>query len=196
MNEYAVILPAAGKSLRFGGQRGKLLELLAGVPVIQRTIAAFIERADVAQLIVATGVGQSPGDALGLPANVPLHPKLRFTPGGDNRAQSVLLALKQVPREIEWVAVHDAARPLVSQDLIDRAFASAKQYGAAVPALPVSLTVKQAQGPLPARVERTLPRHTLWAMQTPQVMRRADLLDAFDRSPLPLYQVTDDVQLL
>jgi hypothetical protein len=50
-----------------------------------------------------------------------------------------------------------------------------------VPALPVSLTVKQADGPLPARVTRTVPRAGLWAMQTPQVMRRAALLDAFDR---------------
>jgi len=80
--------------------------------------------------------------------------------------------------------------------LIDRTFDSAKRYGAAVPALPVCLTVKQGTGPLPAPVERTLPRHTLWAMQTPQVMRRADLLNAFDRCPLPLDQVTDDVQLL
>ena len=68
--------------------------------------------------------------------------------------------------------------------------------GAAVPALPVSLTIKEATGPLPSRVRRTVPRHELWAMQTPQVMRRADLTDAFARCPVPLEQVTDDVQLL
>ena len=62
--------------------------------------------------------------------------------------------------------------------------------------MPVSLTIKQADGPLPARVQRTLPRASLWAMQTPQVMRRADLLRAFETCPLPLEQVTDDVQLL
>jgi 2-C-methyl-D-erythritol 4-phosphate cytidylyltransferase len=101
-----------------------------------------------------------------------------------------------VPPEIQWIAVHDAARPLVSRELIDRTFAAARQYGAAVPAMPVSLTVKQADGPLPAKVQRTLPRHTLWAMQTPQAMRRADLLEAYARCPLPLDQVTDDVQLL
>jgi 2-C-methyl-D-erythritol 4-phosphate cytidylyltransferase len=62
--------------------------------------------------------------------------------------------------------------------------------------MPVHLTVKQATGPLPAKVMRTLPRHELWAMQTPQVMRRAELSAAFATCPLPLEKVTDDVQVL
>ena len=107
----------------------------------------------------------------------------------------MLSGLKMIPDALEWVAVHDAARPLVSQELINRTLAAAIEHGAAVPALPVTLTIKQPP-PLPARVVRTVPRHDLWAMQTPQVMRRRALLDAFDRCPLPLEQVTDDVQLL
>ncbi len=101
-----------------------------------------------------------------------------------------------MPESIEWVAIHDAARPLVSAALITRTLEAAVRHGAAVPALPVTLTVKQADGPLPARVQRTLPRATLWAMQTPQVMRRRDLLAAFAACPIPLDQVTDDVQVL
>ena len=58
------------------------------------------------------------------------------------------------------------------------------------------MTIKQAKGSLPAKVERTIARNELWAMQTPQIARRADLLDAFERCPIPLDQVTDDVQLL
>ncbi len=80
--------------------------------------------------------------------------------------------------------------------MVERTLSIARQYGAAVPALPAALTIKQADGPLPAKVQRTLPRHQLWTMQTPQVARRADLLDAFARCPIPLDQVTDDVQLL
>jgi len=116
--------------------------------------------------------------------------------GGANRAQSVLAGLREVSSEIEWVAVHDAARPLISQALIDATLTAAVAHGAAVPALPVQLTIKQAVGPLPAKVQRTLPRHQLWAMQTPQIMRRSDLLQAYERCTLPLDQVTDDVQLL
>jgi 2-C-methyl-D-erythritol 4-phosphate cytidylyltransferase len=60
----------------------------------------------------------------------------------------------------------------------------------------VHLTIKQATGPLPARVTKTIPRNELWAMQTPQIARRAALLEAFERCPLPLEQITDDMQLL
>src|SRR5207244_1382072 len=94
------------------------------------------------------------------------------------------------------VAVHDAARPLVDQELIDRTLAAAVEHGAAGPALPVSLTIKEAAGPLPAAVQRTIPRLHLWAMQTPQIMRRNDLIDAFEKCPLPLDQITDDLHLL
>ena len=151
--------------------------------------------ADVAQVILATTLAQ-PGEPQTPPPVEAFDSRIRFTPGGNHRAESVLKALRQVPSDIEWVGIHDAARPLVSQALIDRTFAAARQYGAAVPALPVHLTVKQADGPLPARVQRTLPRHTLWAMQTPQIMRRATLLKAYETCPLPLEQITDDAQLL
>lgn len=184
MERFAVIIPAAGSSTRFGAGKNKLLESLAGETVLTRTLGAF-QRPDVAGIFVATGISEF---AFG--ANVTL------CPGGSCRAASVRNALDAVPSGIEWVAVHDAARPLVSGELIDRTFAAAIEYGAAVPAMAVTLTVKQADGPLPAKVQRTLPRQTLWAMQTPQVMRRADLLDAFARCPLPLEQITDDVQLL
>lgn len=182
----AVIVPAAGKSTRFGGGRNKLSEDLHGQPVLLRTLAAFFNRPDVHEIIVAGG------DVL----RRELPGKVRFCPGGSCRAESVRNALAHVSPDVEWVAVHDAARPLVSQKLIDRAFAAAFAHGAAVPALPVALTVKEATGPLPAKVRRTLARSQLWAMQTPQVMRRADLLEAFARCPLLLDQVTDDAQLL
>jgi 2-C-methyl-D-erythritol 4-phosphate cytidylyltransferase len=181
MAQFAVIIPAAGRSTRFG--TNKLLETLDGVAVLDRTLRAFEQRSDVAQIIVAS--------------NDPLTaPKVTTCKGGSTRAESVLNALRAVPSNIEWVAVHDAARPLVSRALIDRTFAAALEHGAAVPAMPVHLTIKQAHGPLPAKVERTLPRQQLWAMQTPQVMRRAALLDAYERCPIPLDQVTDDAQLL
>lgn len=194
MNQFAVIMPAAGRSARFGGPKNKLFEEIAGVTVFRRALDAFLKREDVACVVIATGPGQTSADFLG--EQFTADSRLIFTPGGSSRAESVLRALKQLPEKIEWVAVHDAARPLVSQKLIDRTFAAALQYGAAVPALAVPWTIKQAAGPLPAKVQRTLPRHELWAMQTPQVMRRSDLLRAYEGCPLPLDQVTDDVQLL
>jgi len=194
MDQFAVIMPAAGRSARFGGPKNKLFEEIAGVTVFRRALDTFLQRKDVASVVIATGPGQTSTDFLGEQSSP--DSRLLFTPGGSSRAESVSRALKQVPESIAWVAVHDAARPLVSQQLIDRTFAAALQHGAAVPALAVPWTIKQATGPLPAKVQRTLPRHELWAMQTPQVMRRNDLLRAYEHCPLPLEQVTDDVQLL
>src|SRR5688500_12697538 len=181
MPRFAVIIPAAGKSTRFG--EDKLRMELEGVPILLHAIGAFARRDDVARIVVATDTSI-------------MSEKVVTCGGGESRAESVRNALRAVPEDIEWVAVHDAARPLVSQGLIDRTLAAAVEHGAAVPALAVHLTVKQARGPLPAKVERTIPRDALWVMQTPQVMRRAALLDAFERCPIPLEQVTDDAQLL
>jgi 2-C-methyl-D-erythritol 4-phosphate cytidylyltransferase len=188
----AVIMPAAGRSTRFGAGRDKLLEVLDGKAVIARSVDAFASRDDVGLIVIPTNQRERIAPAIEDRA----ADRVRFCAGGASRAESVLAALRAVPEQFEWVAVHDAARPLVSQALISRAFDAARQHGAAVPALPVTLTVKQAHGPLPARVERTVPRHQLWAMQTPQVMRRDDLLRAFESCPMPLAEITDDAQLL
>ena len=198
MPPLAVILPAAGRSVRFGGGRDKLLEPLAGRPLIARTVAALLAHDAVGLLVIATNQRDRLEPVLlgSAGAETP-DPRVTFSPGGPSRAESVLAALRLVPDTFEWVAVHDAARPIVSRELITRTLAAARERSAAaVPALPVALTIKQAAGPLPARAERTIPRHTLWAMQTPQVMRRAELLAAYESCPLPLAEVTDDAQLL
>jgi 2-C-methyl-D-erythritol 4-phosphate cytidylyltransferase len=222
MPRFAVILPAAGSSSRFGGTRSKLVEDLAGVPVITRAVLPFVQRADAHQILIAV-----PNDphAVASPARQNLArlddppPTIRandvwsalardpvvknrlggqiaLVPGGATRAESVRAALKLVPAEIEWVAIHDAARPLLSQELIDRTLDAALLHGAAAPALAVAQTIKQAAGPLPARVRQTLPREQLWALQTPQIMRRTALLHAFEQCAFALEHVTDDLQLL
>ena len=190
MPDFAVILPAAGLSARFAGERDKLLEPLGEQAVIVRSLHAFLERRDVVLVVIPTRRPDVLAD------QIPRDERVKMCPGGATRAESVRSGLSRVPETVEWVAVHDAARPLVSQQLIDQTLAAAAEHGAAVPALPVHLTIKEAPAPLPARVRRTVPRHDLWAMQTPQVMRRADLADAFARCPIPLELVTDDVQLL
>src|SRR4051812_30266911 len=190
MSDFAVILPAAGTSARFGADRDKLAEMIEGESVIARSVGAFLHRRDVVQVIIPTRRPDL------LAPELPRDPRLLFCLGGACRADSVRSGLEMVDPKLEWVAVHDAARPLVSQDLIDRALSAASEHGAAVPAMPVALTIKQAAAPLPSRVVRTVPRSELWAMQTPQIVRRTDLEEAFDRCATPLDQVTDDVQLV
>ncbi len=179
MPDFAVILPAAGQAVRFGGDRNKLLCELAGQTILERSVAAFLARRDVRQIIIPTSEPMM---------NVLAHgrlddPRIEIRSGGPSRAHSVRNALSHVKPGIQWVAVHDAARPLISQQLIDATLAAAVEHGAAAPALPVSLTIKEATGPLPAKVQRTVPRANLWAMQTPQIMRVADLQQAYDAAP-------------
>jgi 2-C-methyl-D-erythritol 4-phosphate cytidylyltransferase len=189
MPQFVAIIPAAGASTRYAGPRNKLLEKIHLETVIARTVKAFLSRSDVSQIILPTTLKE-------LPTILPAEPRLHFCEGGNCRAQSVYNGLKALPENIEWVAIHDGARPLISQDLINRTLAAAIEHGAAVPALPVTLTIKQAAGPLPAKVEKTIAREKLWAMQTPQIMQRAALQKAFKTCPIPLSEVTDDVQLL
>lgn len=193
---FTLILPAAGGSSRFG--TNKLLASLAGEPVIARTLTAFLDHPLLAGVVIAANQPDAirqacvrvldRAEAMGVPVT--------FAAGGDCRAESVRNALRLVGTAVEWVAVHDAARPLVARALIDHVLAAAARYGAAAPALPVTLTVKETAGPLPAAVVRTLDRSMLWAIQTPQVARRAALLDAAERCPVPMNGVTDDLQLL
>lgn len=190
---WAVILPAAGRSVRFGTGQSKLMADIGGKSVLARTLEVFMQRSDVAWIGLAVG---PTGDDLRRVAESFDDRRIVLCEGGACRAQSVRRALEQVPDAIPWVGVHDAARPAASQGLIERVLAGAMEHGAAAPAMAVDLTIKLATGPLPARAERTLPRQHLWAMQTPQIMRRDDLLGAFERCPIPLEQVTDDVQLL
>jgi 2-C-methyl-D-erythritol 4-phosphate cytidylyltransferase len=188
MADFALILPAAGSSTRFGSPRSKLLEEIDGQTVLARSLNAFIDRPDVKYIVVAASFAMRP--------HIPRSSKLTICDGGTCRAGSVLNALRNVPENIEWVAVHDAARPLVTPGLIDRTFAAALQHGAAAPALPVVQTIRKAASPLPASSGGVIPREGLFAMQTPQFARRAELLLAFEDCPMPLEQVTDDVQLL
>jgi len=187
-SDLAVILPAAGASRRYGASRGKLLETLAGKPVLLHSLEAFQKHPSVRFIALAV----SPDSEI---RSLPLG-DVHLCAGGESREHSVLNALRTVPETIKWVAIHDAARPLVSAELIDRVFRAAIANGAAAPAVAVSQTIKEADAPLPAKVVRTMSRHRLWALQTPQICGREELLDAFTKCPIPLEQVTDDLQIL
>src|SRR5690242_5039068 len=111
MPNFAVILPAAGASSRFGGSKSKLMETLGETIVLAHTLRAFLRRSDVAAIIIPT---RAATDLLAEPVLQPelSHPRVRVCVGGDSRAASVQNALLLIPQNIEWAVVHDAARPL------------------------------------------------------------------------------------
>ena len=111
--------------------------------------------------------------------------------GGATRMVSVARGLKAIPPETKWVLVHDAARPLVTPALIEATVKAARQAKAAIAAVPVVPTIKQARG---AWVEKTLDRSKLWAVQTPQVFERKLLERAHRRANG--FAATDDAALV
>lgn len=180
MSKFAVILPAAGKSSRFGTQqsRKKVFVELKGRPVWVRTAEAFTNRDDVIQTIVVV----SPDDMDWFKEK--FRPNLAFmnvevVAGGAERADSVLNALARVSADADFVAVHDAARPLIVKDWITRVFQAAEEHGAALLATPVTSTLKRIAAD--RHIEQTVNRANLWAAQTPQVFRRQLLVDAYAR---------------
>jgi 2-C-methyl-D-erythritol 4-phosphate cytidylyltransferase len=188
---FAVILPAAGKSSRFGGEIKKAFLALGHRPVWAHAAALFAERSDVRQvLLVLAAEDREPFEAESGDEVARLG--VAIAPGGRERSESVANALALVAPAVEYVAIHDAARPCVTSAEIDRVFATAVATGAALLAVPVADTIKR--GDALGRIAATVPRQGLWLAQTPQVFRRDWLAAAYaaglDRS------LTDDAQLL
>src|SRR3954465_15875731 len=196
MGPFAVILPAAGRSTRFGDpKQKKIFAELDGRAVWLRAVEPFINRDDVAQTIV--GIAPEDRDLFERrfrPSVAFLN--IRVIDGGAERSDSIARALEVVDASCEFIAVHDAARPCLTGELVDAVFAAARVHGAALPAIAVADTVKRV-GPDRFTTE-TLPRADLYLAQTPQVFRRDLLLRAYaNRARLgPAATVTDDTQLV
>lgn len=183
---------AAGRGLRAGGGVPKQFRAVAGTALAERALGAFLSHPAVLEiaLVVPAEVIAAPPDWLATP-----DPRVRLVAGGEERADSVRLGLAALRPECVVVLVHDAARPFVARDLIDRVVRVARAGEGAVPALAASDTIKRAGGK-PLRVEATVPRDGLWLVQTPQGFPRA-ALEAAHRAPRgPDDVATDDAALV
>lgn len=188
MSQFAVIIPAAGKSSRFAGREKKPFAPLDGRPVWLRSAELFWSRADVSRVYVVI----APDDRDDFRArfgHLLAFANAEVVGGGAERFDSVGNALARVPDGVEFVAVHDAVRPLTPAALIDAVFAAARHHGAAIPAVPVADTLKRVGAD--DRVAATVPRAGLWQAQTPQVFRREWLVEAYEKRAA---SVTDDAQ--
>jgi 2-C-methyl-D-erythritol 4-phosphate cytidylyltransferase len=191
MAKFAVILPAAGKSARFSGKdRKKPFVDLKGRAVWLRAAELFVARDDVVQTLVAVAADDMEWFKNKYRPNLAFM-DLEIVEGGAERADTVQKALARVKADVDFVAVHDAARPLLVKDWIDKIFAAALQHGAAIPAIPVSSTLKRVDG---KRIAETVSRDGLWQAQTPQVFRRELLLEAFAKRGD--FRATDEAQLV
>lgn len=169
----AAIIVAAGRGERLGGDRPKQFVDLGGRTLLQRSVAAFDGHPDVDAMVVVLPT-EIVGDGASY-VGVTTRPCL-YVAGGTRRQDSVRLGLAAVGPDADVVLVHDAARPFVTRDLIDRVIARARADGAAIPAVQAQDTVKRVRRGTDT-VAETVPRDEVWLAQTPQGFRR-HVLDA------------------
>jgi len=173
--DVGVVLVAAGTSSRLGGTELKQFRWIAGKPMLLHSLQLFHGRSDVAMVVCV------------LPRQYAADPppwifqsdvdRLLVSVGGRERGESVLRGLEDLPDEVGIVVVHDAARPMLEMDVVDRVIAEARAGRGGVAALPVTDTLKEADSQ--GRIVRTVARDGLWRAQTPQAFPRAMIEEAY-----------------
>ena len=182
--KVGAVIAAGGSSQRMGGI-DKMLAPLGGEPVLARVVSVFQQCESIDQIVVVLSESN-------MKAGRQLVAERGWTkvsdvcPGGPRRQDSVINGLNRLT-DCYWAVIHDGARPLVTVELIERGLEVAGQTGAAIAAVPVTDTIKLAGDDL--LVQGTPPRHSLWAVQTPQVFRFNIIDEAYRQAK---FEVTDD----
>ena len=185
LGRCGAVIVAAGNASRMGGI-DKVMAKLQGEPMIVRTVRAFQEAIAIKEIVIVTRQDL-------------IQPIKELTRdydkvvdvvcGGSSRQESVGLGLAALSNKCKLAAIQDGARPLISQEVIDRTVRAAHSYGAAAPAIPVKDTIKVVKGGV---VDHTPDRSTLMAIQTPQVFDFDLIRGALKKAELEDWAVTDD----
>lgn len=196
---------AAGRGLRIGGETAKQYLLIAGVPMVLRALRPFTSHSDVRHVVLVLppdDAAQPPAflSALAAPpvatSSAASPSAVTIVPGGTHRGDSVRAGLSMLSAECTVVLVHDAARPFVDRAVIDAIIGIARQGQGAVPAIPMTDTLKEATAKDGTLIRRTRPRARLWRAQTPQGFPRPVLEKAHARAARYGHRATDDAALV
>ncbi len=171
------IIPSAGAGLRLKKQSAKALVALNGQPLIAHVLKTFQECSLIDSIIVV-----APKNSLRDFREItkPFHKVKRIVPGGVTRRESVAFGLEALDDDTDIVLIHDAARPLITRELVKKAILAVKKYSACVVGVPVKSTVKIIDS-RNGFVKATPERATLWEAQTPQVFQKSIILKAHQR---------------
>ena len=189
--DVGVVIVAGGSSTRTGGKELKQFRWVAGKPALLHSLQTFMVRPDVVSVVVV------------LPREYAADPppwvfqcdidRLMISTGGRSRTESVANGLEDLPDEATIVLIHDAARPLVSDDTIDRVITAVRRGKCAIAALPVVDTLKEVDEA--GVILRTVERERLWRAQTPQGFPREVIVRAHREARAQQIAATDDASL-
>ncbi len=188
--KVALIILAAGQGSRSGTL--KQWEDVGGRPLLSFSLETFDTHSQVHEIYLGVAREHMDKGRDCLRKWAPRKGKGVF-PGGARRQDTVYNGLKSLPPDTTLVGIHDAARPLVSPELISRVLEKAKEKGAAVPVVPLRDTVKEVEG---NTVIKTLDRSLLRAVQTPQFFRYSTILQAYEEAQEKGLEATDDASLV
>lgn len=183
----AAVIPAAGASTRMGGAN-KLLLPVDGIPVLARTLLAFQACTEIDEIVLVCRE-QDIMPYRELAQTYACTKVTQIVRGGATRTQSVLAGVRACSEQTALVAIHDGARPLVTQQILTETLEAAARTGAAAPVVPMKDSVKRVRD---GRIEADVPRDTIAAVQTPQIFRRGYILDALTRAEADGASLTDD----
>jgi 2-C-methyl-D-erythritol 4-phosphate cytidylyltransferase len=199
MIRITAILPAAGLGTRMGAETPKQFLELDGVPVLIFTLRRLATCPAITGVVIATRAEEVDSIAARV-ARENLGCPVRVVRGGDTRQDSVANALAEAPSDADLILVHDAVRPLVTRDQIERVIAEAVSCGAAILGVPAMETVKEVKrASLPADVAlitATIPRERVVLAQTPQVFLASLLLEAFAKARQDGVSASDEAGLI
>jgi len=189
--DVGVVIVAAGSATRTGSSELKQFRWVAGKPMLLHSVETFHARPDVAMIVCVLPRAYAGDPPPWLFQSDP--DRLLIAIGGRERGESVYNGLEDIPEEVSVVVIHDAARPLVDNETIDRVIAEARAGRGAVAALPVVDTLKEADEE--GRILRTVPRDRLWRAQTPQAFPREMIEQAYVQARAAKLTATDDAAL-
>ncbi len=188
-------MPAAGSGVRLGANQPKALIEIAGSALFVHALKPFMECRELAETVIAAPTGYEDEFRRIVEREFP-QKAIRVVTGGATRQESVLRALNKLTADTDAVLIHDAARVLVTPDLVRRVLnALCNDAVAVVPGIPVADTVKRYTGE-PAVVTETVDRRQLTAVQTPQAILYKIAVDVYRRAEVSGYLGTDDVSLV
>lgn len=182
------ILPAAGSSTRMKEYGNKLFTEICGLPVIALSLLALEHSDSIDEIIIPTRSDMI-CELENLCKKYSISKVSAIIEGGASRTDSVLNGIKKAGNRFDLIAIHDAARPFVSAEIIEKTVSAAKRYNAAAPAVAMKDTIKRAEGSI---VTETVPRETLFAIQTPQVFDSDLIRSALEKAVNENLSVTDD----